>query len=454
MRKLKKDEYDVVVIGGGPAGMMAAGRAAELGADVLLVEKNEELGRKLLITGGGRCNVTNAEPDTRSFLDKLKGKGKFLFSTFAQHSVPDSLSFFNGHGMATKVENEGRVFPVSNTARSVYDVLLKNMKEKKVEILTGLAVSDFHAYDGKVVGVNTDKGTIKAKAYILATGGASHPETGSTGEGFEWLKKMGHTVSKTEAALVPIKIKEQWPKDISGVSHQHVKFTLMQDDKRGASRIGRMVFAHFGVSGPLALNFSQNVREAMQYAQPGTKIEISLDLFPDFDAKALDLRVQEVFKANQNKVLRNGIRELLTPALAPTVITLAKLDPEKEINIVSREERLSLVKAMKDLRMTPNGFMDTDQAIVASGGVKLEEIDFRTMKSTVISNLYVIGDLLDIERPSGGYSLQLCWSTGWVAGTAAATEAGAKAAKTAKKVAKATKVKASKAAKAAEKKSE
>ncbi|MFA6158396.1 MAG: aminoacetone oxidase family FAD-binding enzyme [Candidatus Paceibacterota bacterium] len=432
MRKLKKDQYDVIVIGGGPAGMMAAGRAAELGADVLLIEKNEELGRKLLITGGGRCNVTNAEPDTRSFLDKLRGKGKFLFSAFAQHEVKDTLAFFHENGMKTIEEEEGRVFPASNTARSVYDALLKNMKDKKVEVMTGLPVNDIHAYDGKVVGVNTDKGTIKAKAYILSTGGVSHPETGSTGEGLEWLRKMGHTINKTEAALVPIKIREQWVKDLSGVSHQHVKFTLMQDDKRGASRIGRMVFAHFGVSGPLALNFSQNVREAEQKAAPGTKIEISIDLFPDFDAQALDKRVQEVFGANQNKVLRNGVRELLTPALAPTIIGLAKIDPEKEVNVVSREERLNLVKTMKDLRMTPGGFLDTDESIVASGGVALEEIDFRTMQSKVASNLYLVGDLLDIERPSGGYSLQLCWTTGWVAGTDAAKAAGAKIAKAAK----------------------
>jgi predicted Rossmann fold flavoprotein len=446
MRKLKKDQYDVIVIGGGAAGMMAAGRAAELGADVLLIEKNEELGRKLLITGGGRCNVTNAEPSTRSFLDKLKGKGKFLFSTFAQHEVKDTLAFFHDNGMKTKEEEEGRVFPASNTARSVYDTLLKNMKEKKVEIMTGLPVNDIHAYDGKVAGVNTDKGTIKAKAYILAVGGASHPETGSTGDGFEWLRKIGHTVNKTEAALVPIKIREQWVKDLSGVSHQRVKFTLMQNDKKGASRVGRMVFAHFGVSGPLALNFSQHVREAKQYAEPGTKIEISLDLFPDFDAQAMDKKVQEVFGMNQNKALKNGVRELLTPALAPTVITLAGIDPEKEVNVVTREERLNLVKTMKDLRMTPDGFLDSDESIVTSGGVKLEEIDFRTMQSTVANNLYIVGDLLDIERPSGGYSLQLCWTTGWVAGTDAAKKVGAKVAKAAK--AAKTAVKAAKTVKA------
>lgn len=433
MAKLKKDEYDIVVIGGGAAGMMAAGRAAELGADVLLVEKNDGLGKKLLITGGGRCNVTNAEPDTRSFLDKLRGKGKFLFSSFAQHGVSDTLDFFHNLGMKTKVENEGRVFPVSDSARSVYDALIKNMKAQGVEVITGLPVTNFHAYGDKVVGVNTERGTIKAKAYILATGGVSHPETGSTGQGFEWMKNMGHEVKKIEAALVPIKIREQWVKDISGVSHQHVKFTLFVNGKATVSRVGRMVFAHFGVSGPLALNFSQSVREAQERSAPGDTVEISLDLFPDFDQAALDLKTQEVFKANNNKVLKNGIRELVTPALTPTVLALAKLDPEKEINVVTREERLTLVKTLKDMRMTPTGFVDTSEAIVASGGVQLENIDFRTMQSKIISNLFVIGDLLDIERPSGGYSLQLCWTTGWVAGTHAAEFVGAKKKQKAKK---------------------
>lgn len=200
-----QDIYDVAVIGGGPAGMMAAGRAAELGAKVILIEKNEGLGKKLLITGGGRCNVTNDEPDTRSFLAKLKGKGKFLFSTFSQHAVPDSLAFFHGHGMKTKVENEGRVFPVSNTARSVWDVLVKYMKDGKVKVVGSCAARGFHVRDGRIVGLNTEDGTVVARSYILATGGTSEPETGSSGEGLEWLRKVGHTVIEPDAALVPVK---------------------------------------------------------------------------------------------------------------------------------------------------------------------------------------------------------------------------------------------------------
>ncbi|HEY9481150.1 MAG TPA: NAD(P)/FAD-dependent oxidoreductase [Candidatus Paceibacterota bacterium] len=425
--QFKREHYDVCVIGGGPAGMIAAGRAAQSGASVLLVEKNDSLGKKLLITGGGRCNVTNAEPNARAFLMKLKGKGKFLHSTFAQHDVEASLKFFHDHSMKTKVENEGRVFPISDQARSVWDVLVKFMKETGVEVVPNVLGKGFHVRDGKIVGLNVGLPggaiiTIEADSYILATGGTSHPETGSTGEGYEWLRRAGHTVVDPDAALVPVKIAEQWVRDLSGVAHQHAKLSIIENSKRTDSRVGRMVFAHFGMSGPLVLSFSKEIREALQYAQPGTKIELSLDLFPDLDPAAMDKHILAVFAEHANKKVKNAIGKLVTPAMAGAIIELSKLDPEKEINVVSREERLALAKTVKDLRMTPTGFLGADKAIVASGGVKLEEVDFKTMQSRIVPNLYLIGDVLDIDRPSGGYSLQLCWTTGWVAGESAAKE--------------------------------
>ena len=420
-----KEHYDVCVIGGGPAGMMAAGRAAELGASVVLIEKNEGLGKKLLITGGGRCNVTNDTKDARAFLARLKGKGKFLFSTFAQYAVAESLDFFNSRGMETKVENEGRVFPVSDSAKSVKDVLVGYMKENKVEVAGNITAKGFKIVDNKIVGLNVstkeyDRLVVVADSYILATGGTSHPETGSTGEAFEWLSKAGHAIAPSDAALVPIKIAEKWVRDLAGVSHQHVKLTIVEKnatkEKRGESRVGRMLFTHFGISGPLAINFSKDVRESMEYAESGTAIEISLDIVPDLDITALDKKIQEIFLKNATKKMKNAVKDLVTPAFAPTILQLAKLDPEQEPTVTTREERLRLVKVLKDMRMTPVGFLGAESAIVASGGVKLEEVDFKTMRSRVVSNLYLVGDVLDIERPSGGYSLQLCWSTGWVAG--------------------------------------
>lgn len=246
------------------------------------------------------------------------------------------------------------------------------------------------------------------------------PETGSTGEAFKWLEKIGHTVVAANAALVPVKIAEKWVRDLSGVSHQHAKLSIMINGKRQDSRIGRMVFAHFGISGPLVLSFSKEIRETIQYAQPDEKVELSLDIMPDENPEELDVKVQEVFKLNQNKKLKNALKDLVAPALCPAFFALTKLDPEKEINIVSREERLSLVKLLKDMRMTPTGFLGKEKAIVASGGIKLEEVDFKTMQSRLFPNLYLVGDVLDIDRPSGGYSLQLCWTTGFVAGTDAA----------------------------------
>ncbi|HEU0080957.1 MAG TPA: aminoacetone oxidase family FAD-binding enzyme, partial [Candidatus Paceibacterota bacterium] len=281
----------------------------------------------------------------------------------------------------------------------------------------------FHVRDGQIVGLNISgvgAQTVVADSYVMATGGTSAPETGSTGEGFRWLAAAGHTIVEPDAALVPIKIAEKWVRDLSGVSNQNARLSIYENGKRASSAVGRMVFAHFGISGPLVLNFSKEVREALQYAQPGDRIELSLDIMPDLDPAALDQKVLAAFKDNQNKKLKNALKDLVAPATAPTVIKLAKLDAEKEVNLVTREQRLGLVKLLKDMRMTPTGFLGKEKAIVASGGVKLEEVDFRTMQSRLVSNLYLVGDVLDIERPSGGYSLQLCWTTGWVAGSHAA----------------------------------
>lgn len=410
--------YDVVVIGGGPAGMMAAGKAAESGARVVLLEKNTSLGKKLLITGGGRCNVTNAEFDQHILLGKYKDSKKFLFSPFSQFGVESTFEFFQSRQMPMKVEAEKRAFPLSDKAQSVWDVLVKNMKENKVTILTQSPVNGFEVADQKITGVCLKSGeVVRAKSYILATGGKSRPETGSTGEGFAWLKKIGHTIIEPNYALVPIKIQEEWVHRLSGISLQDVKLTIFQDNKKQHSAIGKMLFTHFGLSGPLVLNMSKTVSELFRYAP----VTLSLDVRPHQDNGAVDRELLAIFAENLNKRLKNSLGQFVPPAIAPVLISLANIDPEKEVNMVSREERMRLIQTLKNMPMTVQGLLGADKAVITSGGISLEEVDFKTMRSRLYQNLFVAGDVLNIDRPSGGYSLQLCWTTGYVAGINAAT---------------------------------
>ncbi len=407
-------QYDLIVIGGGPAGMMAAGRAAELGKRVLLLEKNPSLGKKLLITGGGRCNVTNAQPNTQLFLSKFKGNKKFLFSPFSHFGVTETLDFFKLKKMPIKIEAENRAFPVSDSAQSVWEVLVDYMKSGKVSVQTNAPVSGFEYEKSRITGVKLkNKEVMRAKAYILATGGKSRPETGSTGEGFEWLRAIGHTIIEPSAALVPVKIKEKWVHSLGGVSLADVKLTAFQNNKKQVSAMGKMIFTHFGISGPLVLNMSRDIGELMKY---GT-VTVGLDLMPKRDMKDIDSEILEKLKENHSKRVRNSLGGITQTALMSAIIKLAGINPEKESNAVTREERLSLVRLLKNIPMTPAGLMGLEKAVVSSGGVKLEEVDFKTMQSKLFPNLYIVGDVLNIDRPSGGYSLQLCWTTGFVAGT-------------------------------------
>ncbi len=402
--------YDVAVIGGGPAGMMASGRASKT-SKVILLEKNPSLGVKLLITGGGRCNVTNAQYDVRTFLKKYKESDKFLFSAFSQFSVKDAIEYFNGNGMETKVEAESRVFPVSNSAQSVWDVLVKQME--KVTVVTNSAVTGFES-DGKTItAINLKNGKkVFAKKVILATGGKSRPETGSTGEGFDWLKKLGHNVIASNEALVPIALKDTWVKDLSGVTLQDIKLTTYQNGAKQQVSKGKLLFTHFGISGPTVLNMSSDVGELLKYGE----VDIRLDLLPSLDHGMMNTKLQELFKIDDKKKIKNSLDSLIPSALVGLVLKYAGIDENKTNNSVSREERLKLIDAIKNVTMHVDSLLGSDKAIVSSGGVDLTEVDFKTMQSKIIDNLYLVGDVLNIDRPSGGYSLQLCWTTGWVAG--------------------------------------
>ena len=416
--------YDVAVVGGGPAGMMAAGRAAELGARVILVEKNDSLGKKLLITGGGRCNLTNAEFDTRKFLEKFKTSGKFLFSTFSQFGVKETLDFFHKLGVKTKIENEQRVFPVSDNAKTVFDALLKYLKKNKVEIILNSTISDIlisKEGKNKISGIKLKDGKeILARRVIIATGGTSRPETGSTGDAYEWLRKIGHIVIEPTPSLVPIAVKDDWVKKLAGLSLANVKIATFQNGAKQETNKGKIIFTHFGLSGPAILNMSRDIGELLKYGE----VIISLDLFPSEDHGALDLKLQELFKENHNKKFKNTLNALapLAAGLVSAIVELSKINPDTECNSITREERLALVDILKNIPIRADRLLGAKKAIVSSGGVSLREIDFKTMSSRLFPNLYLVGDILNIDRPSGGYSLQLCWTTGFVAGSSAGSE--------------------------------
>lgn len=412
---MKDKVWDVIVVGGGPAGMMAAISASGKGAQVILIEKNRTLGKKLLITGGGRCNVTNAEFDDRKLLAKFRGQGKFLFSAFDKWNVEKTLEFFHTRNMPTKIENEKRVFPVSDSAQSVWDVLVDEMKKNHVTILSNSPVTEIILSDDKksVLGVALkNKTKVLGKSVIIATGGTSRPETGSTGDGYKWLDKIGHTISKPTASLVPIAVKDRWVKSLAGISLRDIKISLFQNNVLQEKILGKILFTHVGVSGPTILNMSKSIGELLKYGV----VTVLLDLLPTMNHGDLNLGLQKIFNKNPTKKFKNVLGELVPNAMSPVIVELSGINPDIICNAVSREQRLALVKLLKGIPLHVDKLLGLDKAVISSGGVDLREVDFKTCASRLYPNLYLIGDILNIDRPSGGYSLQLCWTTGHVAG--------------------------------------
>ncbi len=414
--------YDVIVIGGGASGMMAAGRAAERGRRVLLIEKNKELGKKLSITGGGRCNILNAESDTRALLENYGEAAKFLHSPFAQHGMQDSWDFFLKRDLPIVVEARKRAFPEVQSAPAVTKVMrnycTSNNVELKVKTKAQELITETGGGELRVVGVRTNQGDYYGQKIILATGGSSHAETGSTGEGLTWLSQYGHTVHEPNPNLVPLTVEEDWVKTLSGTTLSFMKITFADRDNTKAtrfSRTGKILFTHFGVSGPLILNAAHQVKQLLA-AGP---VYASIDMYPDTEVGTLRNRVLEVFNKNKNKSLKNILKDITPAGLAEAVA--AQLTPElaeSKVHSVSREDRQALVDRLKAMPLTITGTMGMDWAVISDGGVDLTEVDTRTMASKKVTSLYFTGDVLNINRPSGGYSLQLCWTTGWVAGSA------------------------------------
>jgi predicted Rossmann fold flavoprotein len=414
--KVSKKEtvtYDVVVVGGGPAGLMAAGTAAKDGAKVFVIEKNEELGKKLLISGGGRCNLTNANPNHRDFVSKYGKKGNFLFTPFSIFSVNDSIKFFNDLGLKTKVEPGFRVFPESNSSLDVLEILVRYAKNNGVEFMLSMEVDKFKKVGEKITSVILKNGEeIKAKSFVLATGGKSHPETGSTGDGFKWLKELGHKVADSNPSLVPIKIKEIWIGDFAGITLENVGISVWQDSKKIINKKGRILFTHEGASGPTILNMSKDIGDLLQYGET----KIAIDFFPGIGLDELHERFKKLFELHSSKKIKNLIINEVPAKIFLKILDLLKIDGEIWMNSIMREERTAIIDKLKKFELRVSGLMGYDKAIISSGGLDLEEVDFRTMKSKLFDNLFFVGDLLDFDRPSGGFSLQLCWTTGYIAG--------------------------------------
>ncbi len=411
-------KYSVAIIGGGPAGIMAAGRASELGSHVVLIEKNKKLGRKLLITGKGRCNITNAESELRKIIEKFGKNGKFLYQSLHNFGTTDTINFFKKLGIKTKIERGNRVFPTSNKSKDVLNALYHYLEKSNVGIMTNTEVNSIIKKGNKIDKIIlTDKKEIIADKYIICTGGKSYPITGSTGDGYSWAKSFGHKIVKLKPSLISIITKENYVKSLEGLSLKNVEISIFQNNKKIDSKFGEAIFTASGMSGPIILDMSKKIGDLLK-----TKLELKIDFKPALDFTKLDKRLQRDFMEQSNKMFKNCLDKLLPQKLIPVIIRLSKIDPEKKVNLITKEERKKLLHLLKEFTLTIKALPNFDGAIITSGGVNLSEIDPKTMQSKIIENLYFAGEILDLDGPTGGYNLQMCWSTGFAAGSAITTK--------------------------------
>jgi len=412
---MNSQKYNLAIIGGGPAGMMAGIQASKNGARVILIEKNPYLGVKLLITGKGRCNITNAEEDLKKLISIYGQNGKFLYSAINKFSNLDVIDFFENSGLKTKVERGNRVFPVSDTAKDVLYHLQKQLRANKVAVKLNSEVKKIINKNNSIEKIILKNGEeIIADSYLITTGGKSYPGTGSTGDGYEWLKNLGHTIAEPRPALTPIIVKENTAKQLEGLSLKNVEISIWNKKKLG-SEFGEALFTSNGLSGPIILNLSKVVEKNMKEGS-FDKLRMTIDFKPALDFPTLDKRIQKDFAEIKNKQFKNSLGKLMPKKLIPVMIELSKINPDKKVNGVTKEERKTLVKLLKEFKLTVSGLVGFEKAIITSGGVNLKEIDPKTCKSKIIDNLYLAGEVLDIDGPTGGYNLQVAWSTGHLVG--------------------------------------
>lgn len=399
--------------------MMAAGRAAELRAQVTLLEKTNRLGKKLLISGKGRCNLTNVA-DIRGLVEGFPGQGAFLWSAFSTFSNQDLIEFFRRQGVLTKVERGGRVFPESDRAEEVVEALEGYLRAGEVRVVTGAAVDDILTSEGKVTGVLTRNGEgYPGEAVILATGGTSYPGTGSTGDGYTLAGRLGHTIIPPQPSLVPLVTDEEWVREVQGLALKNVRVRAEDTARRIiGEEFGEMLFTHYGVSGPIILTLSRAVGQNLR--EKGGPVRLHLDLKPALSEEQLDARIQRDFEKYLRKAFKNALDDLLPRSMIPVTVRLSAIDPDKPVHQVIRDERLGLVRLLKDMALTVRKTRSIKEAIVTAGGIATREINPKTMESRVVSGLFVAGELIDVDAYTGGFNLQAAFSTGFVAGCAAA----------------------------------
>lgn len=402
----------VVVAGGGASGLIAAGQAAKRGNEVIIIEKNNIVGKKLLITGKGRCNITN-DCDVQDLIDNIPGNGNFLYSVFYTFSSSDIMYFFNSEGLKLKTERGGRVFPVSDKAADVVEVLKNFALNNGAGIKYRTSCKEICTEGDEVSGVKLENGDfIKAQSVILATGGASYSGTGSTGDGYRIAKKLGHLIIQPGPSLVPLETKEKWVKELQGLTLKNVSVVMKsRDGKRLFSGFGELLFTHFGVSGPLILTGSRHIKNYNP-----KEIKLFIDLKPALSEEQLDKRIQRDFEEFSRKQFKNSLKELLPAKFIPVIVKLTKIPPEKFVNQLTRKERKTIVNLLKNVSLSIKSMRPLDEAIVTSGGICIKDIDPGTLESKIVRGLYFAGEVMDIDGYTGGYNLSIAFSTGYVAG--------------------------------------
>ena len=410
----------VIVIGGGPAGMMSAISSAENGNDVTIIEKMQSLGRKLLITGKGRCNITSSL-DMDEFIKNIPGNGMFLYSAFKNYTNQDIIKLLKEEGLEVKEERGNRIFPVTDKSLDVLKCFEKKLKSLNVNIILNTKVKEILVEDNIVKGVKTEKEIINADKVILATGGKSYPLTGSTGDGYVMAQKLGHTVTKINPSLVPLEtFDKETCKNLQGLSLKNVQIELIDKNKNKViyEDFGEMLFTHFGVSGPTILSSSAHLvrYKNIQQLFNENKISLKIDFKPALSEEKLNDWILRDFNEEKNKIFRNSLDKLLPQKLIPTIIKISGIDPNKKVNEITKIERKNLVKLLKNFEITIKGFRSIDEAIITSGGIKIKEINPKTMESKIIKGLYFAGEIIDVDAYTGGFNLQIAYSTGYTAG--------------------------------------